>query len=141
MNILMSPMIAQIIAQSDGGGEGIIVVIAGAIFGLIGLAVALLLIASMWKIFTKAGEPGWAAIIPIFNLFILTKIARQPIWVLILVFIPLVQIVGLFLLYKGLAEAFGKDILYALLLFFIPIIGFPLLAFSGARYQGTPAFA
>ena len=140
MNHLMLPFVAQIIAQNDGGE--VVALIAAAVFGLLGLAFALVMIASMWKIFTKAGEPGWMAIIPFLNIVILAKIARQPIWVpIVALFVPVVNIIALFLIYKGLAEAFGKDIVFAIALFFLPIFVLPYMAFSGMQYQGTPAFA
>ena len=59
-----------------GGGGG---VIAGVI-GLIYLAVLVLMVASMWKIFDKAGQPGWAALIPIYNVIVLLQIVGRPVW-------------------------------------------------------------
>ena len=58
-------------ASSSGGGAG------GIIVGIIYLAVIVFLIASMWKVFTKAGQPGWAAIVPIYNIYVLTQIAGE----------------------------------------------------------------
>src|SRR5580765_5974094 len=68
-------------AAAAGVGVGMMVV---------WLAIIVLMIAALWKIFEKAGEPGWAAIIPIYNLFILLKIAGRPGWWLLLYFIPFV---------------------------------------------------
>src|SRR5256885_2358005 len=72
------------------------------------LVVALLLIVSMWKVFTKAGEPGWAAIIPIYNLVILCKIAGKPAWWVILFLIPLVNFIVAIIVCIALARNFGK---------------------------------
>lgn len=116
----------------EGGGSA-----AGGIFGfLIALALMVLMIASMWKIYTKAGEPGWAAIIPIYNVLILLKIVGKPGWWIVLFFIPFVNFVVAILVYLSLANAFGKGAGYALGLMFLSIIFFPLLAFSDARYVG-----
>jgi chromate transport protein ChrA len=65
----------------------------GAIIGLIYLAVIVLVIAGFWKVFVKAGQPGWASIIPIYNLYVLTQIVGKPAWWVILFFIPLVNVI------------------------------------------------
>ena len=57
------------------------------------LAVIILMIASMWKIFTKAGQPGWASIIPIYNIIVLLKIVNRPVWWIILLLIPIVNFI------------------------------------------------
>jgi hypothetical protein len=63
----------------------------------------------MWKLFTKARQPRWAAIIPIYNMYIMTKIGGKPgIWVL-LFFIPVVNISFLIWLYNMVSKSFGKD--------------------------------
>lgn len=106
------------------------------IAGLIYLAVIVFMIVSMWKVFTKAGQPGWACIIPIYNLYVLLKIASKPGWWLILFFIPLVNIVISFLMCLGIAKSFGKGEGFAVGLFFLGFIFFPILAFGEARYGG-----
>jgi hypothetical protein len=100
------------------------------------IIVAILVLVSLWKIFTKAGEPGWAGLIPIYNMYILIKIAGKPAWWLILLFLPLVNLVITFLVYIGLAEKFGKSPAYGLGMVFLPFIFFPLIAFSDAQYSG-----
>ena len=47
---------------------------------IISLVICVLIIAAMWKVFTKAGHPGWACLIPIYNIYILCKIAGRPGW-------------------------------------------------------------
>lgn len=108
---------------------------AAAGFGLVALAVLILMIASMWRIFTKAGRPGWAAIIPIYNSLQLIWTAGKPWWWLILFIIPFVNIVAMIVIYYNLAKAFGKGFGYTLLFIFIPIIGFPMLAWGSATYK------
>lgn len=102
---------------------------------LVSLAVFILMIAATWRIFTKAGRPGWAAIVPIYNSLQLIWTAGKPWWWIILFFIPFVNIVVAAVLYYNLAKAFGKGVGYALLIFFLPFIGFPLLAWGGAKYK------
>ncbi|WP_424185570.1 DUF5684 domain-containing protein [Actinokineospora sp. G85] len=107
--------------------------------GLFYLVFAVFMIAAMWKIFTKAGQPGWAAIVPIYNVIVLLKIAGRPAWWVLLMLIPLVNIVILILLYIDVAKSFGKDGGFAALLILLPFIGFPILGFGSARYVGPAA--
>ena len=107
----------------------------GAVMFLIWVAVVVLWIASVWKVYVKAGQPGWAAIIPIYNVYIILKIAGKPGWWLILFFIPLVNIIVAILAYVALAEKFGKGIGFAIGLLLLGIIFWPILAFGDAKYN------
>jgi hypothetical protein len=100
-------------------------------------AIALLLVVSMWKVFEKAGHPGWAAIIPIFNLYIVCKIAGRPGWWILLLIVPIVSLVISIMLGIDVAKAFGKGAGFGLGLTFLGIIFYPILAFSDATYQGA----
>jgi hypothetical protein len=99
-------------------------------------AVALFIIVCRWKIFTKAGEEGWKAIIPIYNWYILLKIVGKPGWWLLLYLVPLVNIVFLIWTYNMLSKSFGKDEAFTVGLVLLGIVFFPLLAFGSAVYQG-----
>jgi hypothetical protein len=103
------------------------------------LAVLVLMIAATWKIFVKAGEPGWAAIIPIYNFIVLLKIAGKPLWWIILLFVPFVNLIILILVYVALARNFGKGAGFAIGLLLLPIIFFPLLAWGDAQYHPVAA--
>ncbi|HWN70273.1 MAG TPA: DUF5684 domain-containing protein [Haliangium sp.] len=105
---------------------------------LFGLAVAVLMIASVWKVFTKAGKPGWAALVPIYNLVVLLEIAGKPLWWFILFLIPLVNLVVAFITYTSLAERFGKGTGFGIGLMLLGFIFFPILAFGDAQYQRVP---
>lgn len=96
-----------------------------------------LMIASWWKMFSKAGQPGWAAIIPILNLYFFCKVAGRPGWWLILMFIPLVNFIIIIILCIDIAKAFGKGVGFGIGLIFLPFIFYPILAFGSAQYQGT----
>jgi hypothetical protein len=108
----------------------------GAGFWIIMLLFIILMVASLWKIFTKAGQPGWASIIPFYNLFILLRITGRPEWWIILWLIPCVNIVIQILVYLDLARVFGKSAGYGIGLILLPFVFFPLLAFSDAEYGG-----
>jgi hypothetical protein len=118
--------------QSDPGAGGALA-ITGVLFVVSGL-VALVTIAGMWKTFTKAGQPGWAAIIPIYNTYVLVcEIAdRGVLWLLLSLFIPFAFIIPLI----DVAKAFGKGAGYGLGLFFFGFVFFPLLGFGDAQYRG-----
>jgi uncharacterized protein DUF5684 len=114
---------------------------AGAAMGAIGLVyVAILLIAivAMWKIFTKAGKPGWAALIPIYNIIVLLEIAGKPAWWVILFLIPFVNFIMIILVSIAVAKNFGKGAGFGLGLAFLGFIFGPILAFGDAQYNPQP---
>jgi hypothetical protein len=90
-------------------------------------------------VFTKAGEPGWACIVPIYNIYILLRIAGRPGWWLILYFVPIVSIIVAIIVAIDLARAFGKGAGFGLGLVFLGFIFFPILAFGDAQYGGGTA--
>ena len=93
-------------------------------------------IAAMWKVFEKAGQPGWAAIIPIYNIYIMTKIGGKPGYWTLLCFIPIVNLVILIWLYNMISKSFGKDEGFTAGLVLLGIIFWPILGFGSARYLG-----
>jgi Family of unknown function (DUF5684) len=101
---------------------------------LAALALLLLMVVANWKIFEKAGEAGWKSLIPIYNLYVLIKIAGKPGWWLLLTLIPLVNIAIFLMTMLALAERFGKGALFGVGLFLLGFIFFPLLAFDGSEY-------
>jgi len=100
------------------------------------LAIIVLMIASMWTIFSKAGKPGWASIVPIYNLIVLLEIVGKPWWWLLLMLIPIVNIVILIIVYHNLSLSFGKDGGFTVGLILLGIIFLPILAFGDAKYVG-----
>ena len=97
---------------------------------LIGGLITILVFVVYWKVYKKAGKPGWAALIPIYNTIVLLEIAGLPIWYFILSFIPIANIYFIFKLYIELAHKFGKSTGFGIALVFFPVICFPILAFS-----------
>lgn len=96
--------------------------------------VIVFLIASIWKLFTKAGEPGWACLVPIYNAVVYLRIAGKPWWWLLLMLIPFVNIVIMIMATISFAKAFGKDVGYAIGLMLLGFIFYPMLAFGSATY-------
>ena len=91
---------------------------------------------SIWKIFVKAEKPGWAALIPIYNIIIELEIIGRPWWFILLMFVPLANFVVSVIITFDFARVFGKGIGFGFGLFFLPIIFYPILAFSNAKYIG-----
>lgn len=115
-------------SSSSGSGSG-------GIFVQLALVVAT--IAGLWTMFTKAGQPGWAAIVPIYNFIVLLKMVGRPIWWILLFIVPLVNIVIAFILAMDTANAFGKSKLFGFFgLFLFSFVGYPMLGFGSATYLG-----
>jgi hypothetical protein len=111
----------------------------GPLFWIFWLAFTILMIAACWKIFTKAGQPGWASIIPIYNWYILCKIVGRPGWWVILLLIPFVNFIIGIILCIDLAKSFGKGAGFGIGLILLSVIFFPILGFGSAQYQGPAA--
>jgi Family of unknown function (DUF5684) len=124
------------LAQTDEQTTSAAGAAGGAVGCLIGLVVGLLLIVSMWKVFSKAGQPGWAAIIPIYNIYVLCKVAGRPGWWLLLMLIPLVNFIIAIILNIDIAKKFGKGVGFGIGMIFLPFIFYPILGFGSAQYQG-----
>jgi hypothetical protein len=101
---------------------------------LIALAFVGLVIAGFWKVFTKAGRPGWAALIPIYNIYTVCKIAGRPGWWCLLYAIPVVSLVIGIIVAIDLAKAFGKGAGFGIGLAFLAPIFYPVLGFGDAVY-------
>lgn len=132
-----------LLAQDGGGDGGDAAVAAGLLvfnllFFIVWFCTLLLVIISFWKLFSKAGRPGWASLVPIYNVIVLWEISEQPIWALITMFIPCVSVIGSIMINLGLAKAFGKGTGFALGLLFFPMIFYPILAFGSSEYKSAP---
>jgi len=106
---------------------------------LIILAVLILLFLSaligLWKVFTKAGQPGWVILIPLLNVFVFTRIIGRPAWWLILFFIPGVNLAFNLVVSVDLATRFGRGILFGLGIGLFPFIFLPVLGFNDSEYE------
>jgi len=123
--------------QDEGGSEGVGVVggLLGTGFVLFMLAFSVLMIVSVWKVFVKAGKPGWASLIPIYNIIVVLEVTGKPIWWVILFCIPFVNFIAVILVMIPLAEKFGKGAGFGIGLALLSFVFFPLLAFGDAEYR------
>jgi hypothetical protein len=103
--------------------------------GLLSLLLFILWVIGMWKVFEKAGEPGWAGLIPFYNMWVLVRVGGKPWWWFFMFFIPLANLVFLFLLSLGVAKKFGQPFIFGLALFFFPFIFYMIIGFSDMRYR------
>ncbi len=87
-----------------------------------------------WKIYAKAGKPGWAALVPIYNLIVQLEIINRPVWWLVLLFVPFVNFVISILIAIDLAKSFGRSTGFGIGLVFLPVIFYPILAFGSSTY-------
>ena len=110
----------------------------GAIGMLVWLAICVTVIAGIWRVFTKAGEPGWGVLIPIYNFYLLCKIAQRPGWWLILMFIPIVNLAVAIVLSIDIARHFGKGAGFGVGLAFLGMVFYPILGFGNAEYDSAP---
>lgn len=101
------------------------------------LGVAFVMIASGWKVYTKAGKPGWASLVPIYNDIVLLEIIGKPTWwIVMFYFVPFANIVFRIMAINLLCKSFGKDTGFTIGVILLPIVFWPLLGFGDAKYQG-----
>jgi hypothetical protein len=116
-------------ATGSGISMGIMVVYA--------VVLIFLFIIPLWRIFTKAGQPGWGSIIPIYNIYLWCKVCGRPGWWTILCLIPFVNIVILIILSIDLAKVFGKGAGFAIGIILLGFIFMPVLGYGKAEYKGA----
>lgn len=119
---------------ADVSGLGIIIML---LMLLISTALCVLMIISMWKIFKKNNKPGWACLIPIYNVYTICNIVGKKWWFMLLFCLPIANIYALFVVCKGLAEKEGKNTGFVIGMMLLPVVFFPILAFSKNREQLT----
>lgn len=117
------------------------------VYLIVVLIVAVVGIVALWKTFVKAGQPGWAAIIPIYNFYIMLQVIGRPTWWLVLLLLPIVPFVGpiafmvvYIVISLDLAKSFGKSPAFGIIaLWLFSIIGYLILGFGDAKYVGPAA--
>ncbi len=125
-------MMNLILAQNSGAPVALAIVV-------VYIAVFLAVIIGGWKMFAKAGQPGWGIIVPILNIYFMCKIAGRPGWWVILFFIPVISLVFWFILAIDIAKSFGKGTGFGIGLAILSFIFIPILGFGSAEYQGPAA--
>lgn len=106
------------------------------VYWVVVIAITVLMLIGLWKIFVKAGKPGWAAIIPIYNIIVLLEIIGRPLWWIVLFLVPFVNIVANILVSIDLAKAFGRSSGFGIGLAFLAPIFYPILGFGNSQYKG-----
>jgi len=128
-------------AVSAGSASGsVFAVLFGGVMWLIYMVILVLVIVAFWKVFTKAGKPGWSGIIPVMNVLQMLDIAGKPWWWIILMCIPFVDIVILFIVNIAVARAFGKGVGFGIGLTILMPIFYLILGFGSAQYQRPADF-
>jgi len=103
---------------------------------LFAIVLGVLTIIALWKIFTKAGEHGWASIVPLYNAYVQFRVAGFNPWMFLLMLIPIVNIVLAIMVALRLGKAFGKSTVWSIfLLLLLPTIGYLILGFGSATYD------
>lgn len=123
--------VAQTTYQTTGAGVGAILLWFVVIYAV--------LVIPYWVIFTKAGQPGWAALVPIYNYYIVLKMVGRPGWWLLLFLVPIVNFVILIIVYNDLSKSFGHGVGFTLGLIFLSLIFLYILAFGSSTYRGPAA--
>ena len=107
---------------------------------IVQLAISLLMIISVWKVFSKAGQPGWAVLIPFYNLYVFLQVAGKPgWWMAMILLVPIANIVFAIMALAAVAKNFGKGGGFVVGLIFLPFIFYPILGFGSAKYQPVAA--
>jgi hypothetical protein len=123
------------IAETTNGASGL----SGGTMLIVEIIWIVLVVAGLWKMFVKAGQPGWGAIIPFYNIYLMIKVAGRPGWWLILYFIPFVNIVIQLIVSVDIAKNFGHGAGYGVLLWLFAPIMYLVLGFGGDQYQPANA--
>lgn len=106
------------------------------VYSLIVLAITIVVLVGLWKVFEKAGKPGWGAIVPFYNLYCLFEMTFGTGWLFLLMFIPCVGQIMLIIMWVKLAMAFDKGVGFGIGILFLPFIFIPMLGFGDAQYVG-----
>src|ERR1700753_602765 len=122
---------------SAGALAGVMAIISAMLIPLI--IIWVIMVVAQWKIYEKAGKPGWAAIIPIYNIIVLLEIVGKPVWWFLLFLVPCVNFVFIIWTYNLLSKSFGKSEGFTVGLILLGIVFFPTLGFGSATYLGPAA--
>jgi ABC-type sulfate transport system permease subunit len=117
----------NVAAAAAGAGMGVLI---------LQLVLGLLMLVSVWKVFSKAGQPGWAVLIPFYNLYVFLKIAGKPgWWMAIILLVPIANLIFGIMALAAFAKNFGKGGGFVVGLIFLPFIFYPILGFGSAQYR------
>lgn len=128
---------------SSQEAEGFLAMLMGAGIGVMVFLVAIMVVMMIarYKVLEKAGQPGWAIFVPIYNIIVLFKVAKVPGWWFIMFFIPIANIIFMIKFTHAISKNFGKDGGFTAGLIFLPLIFWPILGFGSAQYVGNESGA
>ena len=106
------------------------------VYMLVVLAISIVVLIGLWKVFDKAGKPGWGAIVPFYNLYCLFDMSFGTGWLFLLMFVPCVGQIMMIIMWVKLAAAFDKGVGFGIGILFLPFIFLPMLGFGDAQYVG-----
>lgn len=101
-----------------------------ALMWIISIGLSIFMVVTMWKVYRKLGKQGWECLIPIYNIYVLCEVIGKEWWYILLLFVPFANIYAMYVIYDGIAKKFGKETGFTIGMMFLPIIFFPILAFS-----------
>lgn len=119
----------------QSASSGLVAVMMGVLLIPI-LIIWLISVVGMWKTYEKAGKPGWAAIIPIYNVIVWLEIIGKPMWWLVLLIIPCVNIIFAVWMTNLMSKSFGQSEGFTIGLLLLPFVFWPILGFGNYRYVG-----
>lgn len=103
---------------------------------MIELIFLIFMIVAFWRLYAKAGEHGWASIVPVYSFAVLFRMSGLSPWLVLTIFLPPVFSVILIISMAKLSYKFGKKAGFALGLIFLSFIFVPILAFGSSKYTG-----
>jgi len=124
-------------STSPGAAAAIVAIITAMLIPII--IISLIVIIGQWKVYTKAGKPGWACIVPIYNLIVMLEIVGKPIWWIFLFLIPCVNIIFMIWTLNLLSKSFGQSEGFTIGLLLLGFIFWPILGFGSSKYLGPSA--
>lgn len=123
--------------NSGGFAAAIIAIILACLIPI--FIIAILTVAGKWKVYEKAGKPGWAALIPIYTWIVMLEIVGKPVWWVILFFIPCVNIIFLIWTINLMSKSYGQSEGFTIGLILLGFIFWPILGFGSYQYIGPSA--
>ena len=102
----------------------------------VSLILCILMLICNWRIFSKAGEPGWMSLIPILNVYKLFEIACGSGWKMVFMFVPFLNFIYGIIIVNKLVKSFGYGLPVTLLYFIATPVAMLILAFGNNEYEG-----
>ena len=139
--MLLATTLAQVSRNDAAVATGILAILAG--FAVILFAIYIICVIGLWKVFAKAGQPGWAALIPIYNIIVLLRIAGLPWYWVFAPFVAIIPILGwiaylvwIVWVHHRISTRFGQGVGFTIGLTLLGPIFWLILGFGDSKYLG-----